>query len=86
MNSGVVWGKLFNNMITCWCRCLGRRHVQCRLVEPKLLSLNKGDCFILVTPNEVYHWIGEFSNVIERVKVSIKEKLLIHPLIFPLSF
>lgn len=46
----------------------GRRHVQCRLVEPCITSLNQGDNFILVTPNEVYLYVGEFSNVIERAK------------------
>ncbi|XP_018913821.2 supervillin isoform X1 [Bemisia tabaci] len=44
----------------------GRRHVQTRLVEPTYKSINKGDTFVLVTPNEIYLWLGEFSNVIER--------------------
>ncbi|XP_066305316.1 uncharacterized protein [Branchiostoma lanceolatum] len=46
----------------------GRRHVQTRLVQPKAVSLNSGDCFILVTPNIVVNWIGEFANVIEKAK------------------
>ncbi|XP_028831673.1 supervillin isoform X4 [Denticeps clupeoides] len=48
----------------------GRRHVQTRLVEPRSLSLNSGDCFLLVTPELCCIWIGEFSNVIERSKAS----------------
>ncbi|XP_063742449.1 supervillin-like isoform X3 [Eleginops maclovinus] len=46
----------------------GRRHIQTRLVEPRASSLNSGDCFLLVTPDHCFVWIGEFSNVIEKAK------------------
>ena len=52
------------------CVCLGRRYCQTRLVEPCTQSINSGDCFVLVTSHCVWLWIGEFSNVIERSKVS----------------
>ncbi|XP_026880849.2 supervillin isoform X3 [Electrophorus electricus] len=48
----------------------GRRHVQTRLVEPRVSSLNSGDCFLLVTPEHCFVWVGEFANVIERAKAS----------------
>ncbi|XP_071451074.1 supervillin isoform X2 [Hetaerina americana] len=44
----------------------GRRHVQTRLVEPVAKSINHGDTYVLVTQHEVYNWIGDYSNVIER--------------------
>uniref|UniRef100_I3KCY3 Supervillin n=1 Tax=Oreochromis niloticus TaxID=8128 RepID=I3KCY3_ORENI len=48
----------------------GRRHVQTRLVEPRASSLNSGDCFLLVTPEHCFVWMGEFSNVIEKAKAN----------------
>lgn len=44
----------------------GRRFCQSRIVEPVPSSLNSGDCYILVTPTEIFNWQGKFSNVIER--------------------
>ena len=44
----------------------GRRFCQSRVVEPAASSLNSGDCFILVTPTDIFNWQGKFSNVIER--------------------
>lgn len=46
----------------------GRRHIQTRLVEPKASSINQGDCYILVTHNQVFNLIGKYSNIIERAK------------------
>ncbi|XP_078807943.1 supervillin isoform X6 [Oryzias latipes] len=55
----------------------GRRHVQVRLVEPSVRSLNSGDCFLLVTPQHCILWSGEFANKQERAKAS-ELALLIH--------
>ena len=46
----------------------GRRFCQSRLVPPSPASLNSGDCFVLVTPDQVFCWQGRFSNVIERAR------------------
>ncbi|KOC65676.1 Supervillin [Habropoda laboriosa] len=46
----------------------GRRHVQVRLVEPIVESINSGDNFVLVTKSEVYNYIGKYCNVIEKVR------------------
>ncbi|XP_077472394.1 supervillin [Stigmatopora argus] len=62
-NSAIPYKKLMLLQVK------GRRHVQTRLVEPRASSLNSGDCFLLVTPENCFAWIGEFSNVIERAKV-----------------
>ncbi|XP_037940639.1 uncharacterized protein LOC119673439 isoform X3 [Teleopsis dalmanni] len=43
----------------------GRTHVQCRIVEPNYMSINIGDCFILIANNELYRYVGHFANVIE---------------------
>ncbi|XP_063981805.1 supervillin [Diachasmimorpha longicaudata] len=48
----------------------GRRHVQVRLVEPSISSLNSGDNFILVSKTEIYHYIGKYSNVIEKSRAT----------------
>ncbi|XP_049296399.1 uncharacterized protein LOC125770619 isoform X6 [Anopheles funestus] len=44
----------------------GRRHAQTRLVEPVARSVNRGDCFILVTADRLYAFFGQYANVIER--------------------
>ncbi|EDV95526.1 GH15732 [Drosophila grimshawi] len=43
----------------------GRTHVQTRLVAPVRASLNRGDCFILITGAQLFRYIGSFANVIE---------------------
>lgn len=43
----------------------GRRHVQCRLITPRFSNLNDGDCFVLVTKEKLFSFIGRFANVIE---------------------
>ncbi|XP_026215825.1 supervillin isoform X5 [Anabas testudineus] len=48
----------------------GRRHVQVRLVEPSVRSLNSGDCFLLVTPEHCVLWSGEFANEQEKTKAA----------------
>ncbi|CAK6961185.1 supervillin [Scomber scombrus] len=48
----------------------GRRHVEVRLVEPSVRSLNSGDCFLLVTPEHCIMWSGEFANEQEKSKAS----------------
>lgn len=48
----------------------GRQHVQVRLVEPSVQSLNSGDCFLLVTPEHCILWSGEFASGQEKAKAS----------------
>lgn len=43
----------------------GRRTCQCRLISPKFSNLNDGDCFVLVTSDKLFSFIGRFANVIE---------------------
>uniref|UniRef100_A0A670YL55 Supervillin n=1 Tax=Pseudonaja textilis TaxID=8673 RepID=A0A670YL55_PSETE len=68
-NSAVPYKKLMLLQIK------GRRHVQTRLVEPRASSLNSGDCFLLLTPQFCFLWVGEFANVIEKAKVSARKIL-----------
>ncbi|XP_063382167.1 uncharacterized protein LOC134668655 [Cydia fagiglandana] len=44
----------------------GRRRVQTRLVEPVHTNVNRGDCFVLITPDQLFLYIGQYANVIER--------------------
>ncbi|XP_075978885.1 uncharacterized protein LOC142978355 isoform X3 [Anticarsia gemmatalis] len=44
----------------------GRRRVQTRLVEPVHTSVNRGDCFVLITPDQLFLYIGLYANVIEK--------------------
>ena len=53
-----------------FCYFLGRRHLQVRLVEPSLKSLNSGDCFALVSEKDLFAWIGKDCNPYEKAKVS----------------
>lgn len=49
-------------------RVKGKRFVQTRLAAPEISSLNSGDNFILITQTKLYHFIGEYSNRMERSK------------------
>ncbi|XP_045486740.1 uncharacterized protein LOC111003770 isoform X2 [Pieris rapae] len=44
----------------------GRRRVQTRLVEPIHTNVNRGDCFLLVTSDQLFLYIGLYANVIEK--------------------
>jgi supervillin len=48
----------------------GRRYCQTRLVEPIVESLNNNDCFILITVDHLFLWIGENANIIEKKKAN----------------
>ncbi|GAB0094603.1 uncharacterized protein DMENIID0001_099230 [Sergentomyia squamirostris] len=46
----------------------GRTHVQTRLVEPIYSSINSGDCFVLITPDKLFRFVGCMANVIEKTR------------------
>ncbi|XP_068758253.1 uncharacterized protein [Montipora capricornis] len=46
----------------------GSRHIQTRLVEPSVKSLNSGDVFILVTPKDVHLWNGKDASIMKKAK------------------
>lgn len=48
----------------------GRRYCQVRLVEPRIDSLNNGDCFLLVTSLNLFLLLGETANIIEKSKAN----------------
>ncbi|XP_073977408.1 uncharacterized protein isoform X4 [Rhodnius prolixus] len=47
-------------------RLKGRRHGVTSLVACHYTSVNQGDSYVLVTDNQVFHWIGEYCNIIEK--------------------
>ncbi|EDO29784.1 predicted protein [Nematostella vectensis] len=49
----------------------GYRHLQTRLVEPSVKSLNSGDAFVLVTPKSVYVWIGRSANIMKKARAYV---------------
>ena len=51
------------------CDGLGRRKVRSRLVNPTRASVNGEDVFVLVTPTEIFQYIGAKANVLEKAKV-----------------
>ena len=64
MNPGGVSAAPYSDLMLMHIK--GRRHVEMRLVQPNAKSINSGDCFLLVTKNKIYQWMGEFANVMER--------------------
>ena len=48
---------------------LGRRKIRSRLVNPTRASINGEDVFVLVTPTEIFQYIGAKANVLEKAKV-----------------
>ncbi|KAG7295776.1 hypothetical protein JYU34_020830 [Plutella xylostella] len=44
----------------------GRRRVQTRLVQPVFSSVNRGDCFVLLAPEQLMLYVGQYANVIEK--------------------
>lgn len=64
MNPGGTNAAPFNDLMLIQIK--GRRHVEMRLVEPKAHSINSGDCFLLVTKDKIFQWMGELANVLER--------------------
>ncbi|VVC37887.1 Hypothetical protein CINCED_3A017595 [Cinara cedri] len=46
----------------------GKRNIRVRQVEPKVTSMNQGDCFILDSGKEIYVYVGPQSKGTERLK------------------
>ncbi|KAJ7370835.1 hypothetical protein OS493_029379 [Desmophyllum pertusum] len=49
----------------------GSRHIQTRLVEPSIKSLNSGDVFVLVTPKEIHLWNGKDASIMKKAKAYV---------------
>lgn len=46
----------------------GSRHIQTRLVEPSVKSLNSGDVFVLVTAKDIHLWNGKDASIMKKAK------------------
>lgn len=64
MNRGGMNAAPYNDLMLIQIK--GRRHVEMRIVQPVSSSVNSGDCFLLVTRNKIFQWMGEFANLMER--------------------
>jgi len=54
----------------------GKRNVRVRQVEPKVTSMNKGDCFILDTGRDIFIYVGAKAKGSERVKAIAAANLI----------
>ena len=52
------------------CDIVGRRKIRSRLVNPTRASVNSEDVFVLVTPTEIFQYVGTKANVLEKAKVT----------------
>ena len=52
------------------CDIVGRRKIRSRLVNPTRASVNSEDVFVLVTPTELFQYVGTKANVLEKAKVT----------------
>ena len=64
MNRGGMSAVPYNDLMLIQVK--GRRHVEMRIVQPVSSSINSGDCFLLVTRDKLFQWMGEFANLMER--------------------
>ena len=65
----ILGSLIIKQIVSLLVRFLGSRHVQTRLVEPSVKSLNSGDVFVLVTPKELHLWNGKDASIMKKAKV-----------------
>lgn len=47
----------------------GRRQCSLQLIDPIYLSINEGDCYLLITPLKVFGLLGRYANGVEKSRV-----------------